>query len=103
MHPLVAAKLPEIHALCRRHHVRRLDLVGSATGPDFDPARSDLDFVVEFLPVPRRGLQDVYFKLLFDLQDLLGRPVDLIEARAIRNPYFSASIEESREPVYAAA
>lgn len=103
MHPIVADKLPEIRALCRLHHVQRLDLIGSATSPDFDPSRSDLDFIVEFLPVPRRGLQDVYFKLLFDLQDLLGRKVDLIEAAAIRNPYFSESITRSREPIYAAA
>ncbi len=38
----------ELAAICLRHNVRRLDLFGSAVGSDFDPATSDLDFLVEF-------------------------------------------------------
>lgn len=100
---LLHAKRDAIEALCRKHQVRHLDAFGSAVGGGFDETRSDLDFVVEFLPQPRHGLGDVYFRLLHDLEALLGRPVDLVEASAIRNPYFRASFEATRTPIYAAA
>lgn len=103
MHPLVSSRLPEIHALCRKHAVLRLELFGSAAADDFDPQRSDLDFAVEFLPVPRHGFKDVYFRLLADLQTLFGRGVDLVEVTAIRNPYFRESLDETKVPLYAAA
>jgi len=47
MHPIIEAKKPEIRALCRQYGVIRLDLFGSATGPEWDPERSDFDFVVD--------------------------------------------------------
>jgi uncharacterized protein len=103
MEPLVQSKLHELGELCRRHSVRRLELFGSAATGGFDPGRSDLDFLVEFLPVPRHGFKDVYFQLLYDLEALFGRGIDLVETGAIRNPYFRRSVEETRVPLYAAA
>jgi uncharacterized protein len=103
MDRVVAAHLMELQELCRKHSVRRLDIFGSAATGDFDAEESDLDFVVEFLPVVRRGFKDVYFTLLDDLETLFNRRVDLVEASAIRNPYFRQSIEETRVPLYAAA
>jgi predicted nucleotidyltransferase len=67
---------PEIlRDFCRRHHVRRLSLYGSVLRPDFRPD-SDVDVLVEFEPGRTPGL----FKLggmLLDLQELIGRAVDL--------------------------
>jgi predicted nucleotidyltransferase len=103
MHPSIAAKRPQIAALCRRFHVRRLDVFGSAArGDDFDPARSDVDFLVELDTDAPLSLYDTYFGLQRDLQTLLGREVDLISPAAVDNPYVRASIERNREPVYAA-
>jgi uncharacterized protein len=48
----IGLKREEIAELCRRHRVRRLALFGSAVGEGFDPERSDLDFLVEFKPLP---------------------------------------------------
>jgi len=105
MAPLVVDNLPAIIDLCRKRRVQRLFLVGSATGPDFDgkDAPSDIDFLVEFEPHPRRGLDDVYFLLLEDLQRLLGRDVDLVERHCVHNPVVKASMETSKVPLYAAA
>jgi predicted nucleotidyltransferase len=93
----------ELQALCRRFHVRRLDLFGSAARGDFDPERSDVDLLVEF---DRDNPEALSLKTYFDfkqaLESLLGRPVDLVEPRALRNPYLKASIDASREPVFAA-
>lgn len=92
---------PEIDALCRKYAVKRLDIFGSAATGDFN-ADSDVDFVVQLqscTPVERKRR---YFALLFALEELFGRQVDLIEESAITNPYFRESVEATRRTVYAA-
>jgi len=96
------AKRAEIAALCRRFHVRRLEVFGSAASGGFDPARSDVDFLVEFDGDPRALSLATYFGLKEALEALLGRPVDLVEANAVDNPYLRASIERARQPLFAA-
>ena len=91
----------ELDELCRRFHVRRLDLFGSAAGDDFDAERSDLDFLVEFEPPPG-CYADAFFGLKESLEQLFGRPVDLVAAASIRNPYFRESVQGSKVPLYAA-
>jgi predicted nucleotidyltransferase len=102
MIPLVQRRRPEIAEVCRRHRVRRLEVFGSAATGPFDEATSDLDFLVEFLPLQRGEHADAYFGLLEDLENLFGRSVDLLMERAMRNRYLRQAIEEQRETVYAA-
>jgi uncharacterized protein len=102
MHPVQQPKLPAIELICRRYHVRRLEVFGSIAADDFDLASSDVDFVVEFQPLQPGEYADVYFGLLAELRDLLGRPVDLIVDRAIQNPYFREIVDEAKVPIYAA-
>ena len=96
----IALHRDELRALCRRFHVRRLDLFGSAARDDFDPEHSDVDFVVEFDRSAPQHPFDAYFGLKEEA--LFGRKVDLVELSAVRNPYLKASIEQSRENLYAA-
>ena len=96
----ISSRRQELEQLCRRFHVRRLDLFGSASSDDFNPARSDLDFLVEF--EPEASSFDIYFGLKESLEALFGRSVDLVEPSAIRNPFFNASVESSRESVFEA-
>ena len=98
----IASHREELRELCRRFHVRRLDLFGSAARGDFDAEHSDVDFVVEFERNAPEHPFDTYFGLKEGLEALLGRKVDLVELNAVRNPYLKASIEENRENVYAA-
>ena len=101
MHPLIKEKSADIAALCHRYQVRRLAVIGSAArGEDFDAVGSDADFVVEFEPGSRLSALEQFFGLRADLSGLLQRPVDLIEAPAVRNPYVLASINRAREVVY---
>lgn len=102
MQSLVAARKGEIEALCRRYHVRRLDLFGSAAREDFDPARSDIDFLVEYEPDNPLGGLEAYFGLKEELEALLGRRVDLVESGAVSNPYLRAETARSRTPIFAA-
>ena len=92
----------ELADLCRRYHVLTLELFGSAADGTFDPARSDLDFLVEFLPVGPGQLFDFFFDLKDELQTLFRREVDLVSPRTIRNSYLLKAINESRQVVYAA-
>ncbi len=45
--PLMQAKLQPLRELCERYGVERLKLFGSAARGEFDPANSDLDFIVQ--------------------------------------------------------
>ena len=92
----------ELGALCRRHHVRRLELFGSAATGRARPGAGDLDFLVEFEPRPAGGYADNYFDLLEALERLFGRPVDLVVGSAIKNPYFLESVEKTKALLYAA-
>ncbi len=99
---LVVDRRSAIEALCSRFHVRRLDLFGSAATGRFHSRESDLDFLVEFQPLPVGGYSDCYFGLHEALERLFGRRVDLIVASAIKNPYFRQSVEQTRALLYAA-
>ena len=102
MHPAIANKRNEIADLCRRHGVARLQVFGSAArATDFDPLNSDADFLVEFDPHRAPLTLERYFDFRDALHDALGRPVDLVEPLAIRNPYLRAAINRSCELVYA--
>ena len=98
----VARRKTELEQLCRRYHVRQLDLFGSAAAGLDRPDVSDLDFLVEFGPLPEGGYADNYFGLREALEHLFGRPVDLVAATAIKNPYFRKSVEQTKALLYAA-
>ncbi len=101
MNALIESKMTELRALCEKYHVARLELFGSATTDEWDSQRSDLDFLVTFAtpPVGMLGF-DQYMELWFGLQDLFDRKIDLVEESAMTNPYFIASVNRYRVPVY---
>jgi len=103
MHHLIDQHRAEIAVTCRRYGVRRLEVFGSAArGEDFDPEQSDADFLVAFDPaVPGLSPLEQYFGLAGALEHLLGRPVDLVEAGALRNPFILAAVNQTREVIYA--
>ena len=103
MIPSIEEHRAELADLCRRHRVLRLALFGSATRDDFDPERSDFDFLVDFEDLPPGEHADCYFGLLQGLESLLGRPVDLVESSTLRNPYLRREIEATQVLVHAAA
>ncbi len=92
----------ELQDLCRRYQVKTLELFGSASEGAFDPLRSDLDFLVDFLPMPPGPHSQAYFGLLFALENLFSRKIDLVELPGVRNPYFMKSANKSRRLIYAA-
>ena len=102
MNSVIEERNAELKQLCLRHHVTRLDLFGSAATGRYHAEESDLDFVVEFQPLPAGTYADAYFGLLESLELLFGQSVDLVVDSAVSNPYFRQSVEETRTPVYEA-
>ena len=89
--------------LCKQYNVKHLELFGSASsGNRFDPGSSDIDFLVEFLPLEPVLHTRCYFGLLEKLQDMFEQNVDLVEVKAIENPYMLESITKNRSEIYAA-
>jgi hypothetical protein len=97
---IIGDQLEAVRQRCRHHRVARLELFGSAAGGQFDFDNSDLDFLVDFVPLTPVDRADAYFGLLADLQDLFQRDVDLVEIEAIDNPYFKQSVEATRTLLY---
>ena len=96
----VARHLPGIAALCEHYGVAHLELFGSATGPEFNPESSDLDFLVE-LDAQSPGSRARRWTGLADaLEKLFGRHVDFVNPRYIRNPYFLQAVNNSRTVIY---
>ena len=102
MDRFIEKKRAALEDLCVQYQVERLELFGSATGKDFDSNTSDLDFLVEFISSSPQEHARCYFGLLEALPDLFERSIDLVETKAITNPYFIQSINQNRTLLYAA-
>ena len=92
----------DLHELCRKYHVKSQELFGSAVDGTWDADRSDLDFLVDFLPEASERSFWGIFDLREELEDLFGRKVDLVMPSAVRNPYLQRAIDKQRKVLYAA-
>lgn len=99
---IIDEKRSQLVRLCGQLGVKRFEVFGSAAQQEGFTAQSDLDFLVEFLPMTPENHSDAYFDLLYALRELFQRPVDLLEVNAIRNPYLMESINHHRVELYAA-
>ena len=92
----------EINQLCAELAVQELRVFGSAVAGTFDPSRSDVDVLVEFLDPEAPGIADRFMSLALGLEAIFQRPVDLVTRQAMKNPVFRRSVENSSELLYAA-
>lgn len=96
---LLQEQLEPLRSICLRHGVLRLDVFGSAASGSFDPATSDLDFIVQMQGERESGYAQRFCNLAQELEVLYQRPVDLLTERMIRNPYFKAEVQRTRRPL----
>jgi uncharacterized protein len=89
----------DIEILCKKHKVKRLYVFGSALTEKFND-KSDIDLIVDFDSVDLNNYADNYFDLKFSLQSIFQRTIDLLEEKAIKNPYFKKSVNDQRQLVY---
>ena len=103
MTPILSAKRADLARVCERHRVLRLSVFGSAARDTFQPGRSDVDLLVEFDKMAPADHAAHFFGLQEDLEALLGAPVDLVEPKPIRNPYFKQAVEAGKVLLFEAA
>ena len=99
---LIMDNMAAIQDACKRHHVKSLYLVGSAAKGNKFTDQSDVDFLYRFRKedIGEMDYADNYFDLLFYLQDLLNRKVDLVAEEKMWNPYFIESINKDKQLIY---
>ncbi len=105
MTSIVKEKIPQLVELCKKYKVERMYLFGSAArGDDFDPATSDFDFLVtisEELTPEDRG--ENTFELMYALDELFGREVDLLTEKQLTKPRLIENINRDKVLIYEAA
>jgi predicted nucleotidyltransferase len=97
MHPIISNNLIALKTVLKSHKVTKAYVFGSVANGTFS-SESDVDILVNFEDnIDPIVYSDNYFDLLFALQSLFSRNVDLVNERSLRNPYLIRSIEDSRK------
>jgi uncharacterized protein len=89
----------EIFALCEKHEVKELYLFGSILTDKFDDS-SDIDLLIQFNQIDLTKYFDNYMDLKENLEEILKRPVDLVENQAIKNPIFRKVVDREKKLLY---
>lgn len=96
---LIERNMDKIRELCSKHKVRKLFVFGSVLTDKFKKD-SDIDLIVDFQGIDLYEYADNYFDLKESLENLFKRDVDLLEDKAIKNPYLRKSIDSSKLLIY---
>jgi len=92
--------ISSLKSLCQQNKVKSLYVFGSVLTDRFND-KSDIDLVVDIDSSDPIDYADNYFNLKFALQDLFKRQIDLLENKAIKNPYIRQNIDNSKYLIYA--
>ena len=102
MNPIIEKRKNEIIQICKILKVKRLYSFGSVMNESFR-ADSDIDFLISFKDdLSIQEYTNNFFALHYKLRELLKRDIDIVTERSLSNPYFIASIDESKELIYEA-
>jgi len=96
---LIERNMDTVKALCLKHKVDKLFVFGSILTDNFKSS-SDIDLLVFFRKIELYDYADNYFDLKTSLEKLLNRPIDLLEDKAVKNPYLRKSIDSSKKMIY---
>lgn len=96
---LINSKLRSISELCGKYRVKNLSAFGSVTRNDFS-SDSDVDFIVDFNEDDPVQYTDLYFEFKERLEKLLNRKIDLLEERAVKNPFFRQELDQTKVKIY---
>lgn len=91
--------MEQIQRLCENYKVRTLYSFGSVNSSRFTK-ESDIDLMVEFETNDPFEYSDNYFDLKFELEKILNREIDLLESKAIKNPFLRENIDKSKILIY---
>lgn len=96
---LLDSNKDQLMTLCKKHKVNKLFAFGSIVTDKFDHD-SDIDLIVDFKEVDLHEYADNYFDLKYSFEQIFKREVDLLEAKAINNPFLKKSIEAKKKLIY---
>ena len=96
---IVKKNVAKLSKLCKKYKVSKLYAFGSVLTEKFTK-ESDIDLLVSFENIELLEYADNYFDFKFSLEDLFKRKIDLLEDKAIKNPFFRKSIDNSKELIY---
>ena len=96
---IIDKNIDKIKILCSKHKVARLFVFGSVLTDNFKK-NSDIDLLVDFSGVDLYDYADNYFDLKKSLESLFKRPVDLLEDKAVKNPFLRQSIDSTKQQIY---
>jgi hypothetical protein len=99
MNSILKNQLDAISSLCERYRVKTLYVFGSVLTPNFN-THSDIDLLVDFLDQDALQYTSNYFQFKFELEKLFNRKIDLLEERALKNPYFIENINQKKQLLY---
>jgi uncharacterized protein len=99
MNPRIQASSDILADFCRKWKIIELSLFGSVLRNDFSPD-SDIDVLVAFSPEAKWSLLDLS-RMQDELSSSLGRNVDLVDIKGLRNPFRRREILATKEIVYA--
>jgi predicted nucleotidyltransferase len=97
---IIEKHIDQLNAACEKSQVKELFVFGSVLTEKFSP-KSDIDFLVDFEELSPLDYADNYFNLKFTLEEIFGRKIDLLEAKALNKPYVKKSIDRTKQLVYA--
>ncbi len=95
----ITSNMDQIKILCNLYSVRALFAFGSITTDKYQK-NSDIDLVVDIDSSDPITYSDNYFSLKFQLEQLLNRKIDLLEQKAINNPFLKKQIDKTKVLVY---
>jgi uncharacterized protein len=100
MHEIIKSKLPQLTNLFQKYKVKKVYAFGSVCTPDFTD-KSDVDFMISF----EEGLDPLiqgenWWSLYYDLQNLIGREIDLVSEHTVKNPYLVKVVNRTKTPIY---
>lgn len=80
--------------------MRSLYAFGSVLTSQFSQS-SDIDLIVDFKDRDLKGYADNYFEFKSSLEKVFQRSVDLLEGKAIKNPFFKEAVLQQQQLIYA--
>ncbi|HUI33019.1 MAG TPA: nucleotidyltransferase domain-containing protein [Dysgonamonadaceae bacterium] len=96
---IIDKNMDKIRRLCEQHYVSQLSVFGSILTNKYNK-NSDIDLLVNFSNIDLQNYADNYFSLKQALEEIFMRQVDLLEDKAIKNPYLRKSIDSSKRLIY---
>jgi predicted nucleotidyltransferase len=95
----ISLDLEKIKDFCRRWKISEFSLFGSVLREDFGP-ESDVDVLISFEPEIPWSFFD-WMDMTEELQEILGREVNVVEKSGLRNPFRRHAILTTRRVIYA--